>query len=302
MFTFMQRPTFLWVSSQADGLLIERKYEGSIFRTFGHNFLRRRHGWKKIRLAVSDWSGAAFRDPQQLIPDGSYELGDYYPLFQLFPIASSSAESAAPERAVANAQTWASIADYHEHLGLADQQSTAHEVSKLVAQTVGKLVPQPQRILELGCGSGRNLYWMSQAFPGAEIVGIDINPSANLQNFLPGNVQFIQHNVLTLDFDSLGSFDVIFTCGFLMHINHHDVRALLQNVSSHSDHSIFFELHGPANGWDFHRYPRDYEVLFDDLGLPVNDYLIFGTDDVYSHEIAGPFSHAILESSHPRQR
>jgi SAM-dependent methyltransferase len=300
MYMFMERPTFLRVAPSAEGLLIERRFDGTPIRTFGHNLLRRRAGWKKIRLTANDWHSATFRDDAGLIPDGSYELGDYFPMFQLFPIAFETPASDAPERATINAETWASIADYHEHLGLADQHSTAHEVSKMMARTVGELVAAPRRILELGCGSGRNLYWMSQAFPEAEIVGVDINPSANIKDFLPQNVTFIQENILKLDFENLGRFDAIFTCGFLMHINHQDIRALLKNVHEHSDHSLFFELHGPANAWDFHRYPRNYQSLFDDLGLPVDDYTIYGPDDVYSHDLGGPFSHALLESSHPR--
>ena len=299
---FMQRPRFLWVSPRADGPLIERKFEGSVLRTLGHNLLRRRRGWKKIRFVSSDWHTVTFRDDRGLIPDGAYELGDYYPMFQLFPVSAESTAADEPERASINAQTWATIADYHEHLGLADQHSTAHEVSKLMAKTVGALAPKPQRILELGCGSGRNLYWMSQAFPEAEIIGVDINPSANMQDFLPKNVRFVQQNILALDFDQLGRFDAIFTCGFLMHINHQDVRPLLKKIHDHSDYSLFFELHGPANPWDFHRYPRAYDTLLGDLGLPVDDYTVFGVDDVYSHDLSGPFSHALLESSHPLAR
>jgi SAM-dependent methyltransferase len=299
MFMFMQRPDFLWVAPASDGLLIERKFDGSFLRTLGHNLLRRRRGWKKIHLSTNDFHSATFRDDRGLIPNGSYELGDYYPMFQLFPIAADTPVSDSPERATINAQTWASIADYHEHLGLADQHSTAHEVSKMMARTVGTLVTAPRRILELGCGSGRNLYWMSQAFPEAEIVGVDINPSANIKDFLPDNVTFLQENILQLDFEKIGRFDAIFTCGFLMHINHQDVRPLLEKVHAHSDYSLFFELHGPANPWDFHRYPRNYQVLFDDLGLPIDDYTVYGPDDVYSHDLGGPFSHALLESSHP---
>lgn len=35
---------------------------------------------------------------------------------------------------------------------------------------------QPQRILEIGCGTGSNLAALARAFPHAELVGVDISP------------------------------------------------------------------------------------------------------------------------------
>ncbi len=35
---------------------------------------------------------------------------------------------------------------------------------------------QPQRILEIGCGTGVNLAALARAFPNAELVGVDISP------------------------------------------------------------------------------------------------------------------------------
>jgi SAM-dependent methyltransferase len=298
IYAFMQRPAFLWVAKRSDGLLIERKFDGSTARTIGHNLLRRRHGWSTIWLDSADRVAATFKDRGDRIPHGLYELIDYYPMFQLFPVSPNGEAEPEIERATLNAATWATITEYHEHLGLADQNSVSHEVSKMMAATVGRLAPHPERILELGCGAGRNLYWMSQAFPDAEIVGVDINPSASVRDFLPTNVRFIQQNVLELDFAALGRFDAIFTCGFLMHINHQDVRSLIRAIEKHSDVSLHFELHGPANTWDFHRYPRNYDALYDELGLPFDSYAVFAGDEVYSHDLGGPFAHALLESSH----
>ena len=71
------------------------------------------------------------------------------------------------------------------------------------------------RILEYGCGIGRNIPYLQSAFPGAEVVGTDIseasleiakseNPEARIEVEKPG-----------LD---LGQFDLIFVAGVFHHI------------------------------------------------------------------------------------
>jgi S-adenosylmethionine-diacylgycerolhomoserine-N-methlytransferase len=43
-------------------------------------------------------------------------------------------------------------------------------------ETVFKIAkPQPKRILELGCGTGKNLLHLAQRFPNAEIIGCDLS-------------------------------------------------------------------------------------------------------------------------------
>lgn len=36
--------------------------------------------------------------------------------------------------------------------------------------------PEPCRLLEIGCGTGHNLYGLARRFPGARITGIDLSP------------------------------------------------------------------------------------------------------------------------------
>ena len=42
-------------------------------------------------------------------------------------------------------------------------------------EALQKMRLQPRRILEIGCGTGRNLAALARAFPKAEIVGIDVS-------------------------------------------------------------------------------------------------------------------------------
>lgn len=73
-----------------------------------------------------------------------------------------------------------------------------------------------KRVLEFGCGIGRNIPFLQRAFPGAVIVGSDISPvsleTARLDN---PDVAFILDDGTA---DDLGLFDVIFVAGVFHHI------------------------------------------------------------------------------------
>jgi SAM-dependent methyltransferase len=73
----------------------------------------------------------------------------------------------------------------------------------------------PTRVLEYGCGIGRNIPYLQQAFPGAEIVGTDIS-AASLEVAAQHNpdVRFeVEHEGL-----DLGKFELIFIAGVFHHI------------------------------------------------------------------------------------
>ena len=82
----------------------------------------------------------------------------------------------------------------------------------LVKKSTGHAV---QRILEYGCGIGRNVAYLQAAFPGAEIIGTDISKAsleiARTEN--PGLRFEAEHSDL-----ELGEFDLIFVAGVFHHI------------------------------------------------------------------------------------
>src|SRR6266566_2383772 len=51
-------------------------------------------------------------------------------------------------------------------------------------------------ILDVGCGTGRWVIEMARSFPGAQLVGLDIEPPPQAAQVLPPNVRFVQANVL----------------------------------------------------------------------------------------------------------
>lgn len=89
----------------------------------------------------------------------------------------------------------------------------AHYKVNIIRQTVSSSVT---RILEYGCGIGRNIPFLQAAFPHASIWGSDIAPSslevAREEN--PG-VEFFQEENVT---SAIGSFDLIFVAGVFHHI------------------------------------------------------------------------------------
>ena len=48
--------------------------------------------------------------------------------------------------------------------------------TKLRQQAIAKIKNKPQRILDLGCGTGSSTLILKQAFPQAEVIGLDLSP------------------------------------------------------------------------------------------------------------------------------
>lgn len=83
-------------------------------------------------------------------------------------------------------------------------------------------------VLEAGCFSGRNIKYIMEKYPKAKVSGIDINdkaiefakkklPEASLYHMNLHNVNILQEK-----------FDIIFTCGVLIHIPPSDLRNVIE--------------------------------------------------------------------------
>ncbi|MFZ4288301.1 class I SAM-dependent methyltransferase [Variovorax sp. HJSM1_2] len=110
-----------------------------------------------------------------------------------------------------------------------------------------KLKTPPRRILEYGCGIGRNISFLQKCFPEAAIVGTDIS-AASLdiaREDYPG-VQFILEDESLSNHDT---FDLIFIAGVFHHIpvieRDKVAQKLRQRLSSDGD--IFIFEHNPYN-------------------------------------------------------
>lgn len=147
--------------------------------------------------------------------------------------------------------------DFDEYSGNYDQ--LLHESTKLyaedseyfarykVALVRGKVSAPVRKILEYGCGTGRNIDFLRKAFPSAQVVGSDVS-AASLEvarNANPG-VQFL------LEGESLqpdGEFDLIFVASVFHHIPPPErprvMASLAQRLSRTGSIEIF--EHNPFN-------------------------------------------------------
>jgi len=83
-----------------------------------------------------------------------------------------------------------------------------------------------------------------------------------------------------------------------MHIPHQKVVKVITQMHRIAKKAVIhFELHGPSNVFDFHRYPRDYMQLYNKIGLDKNTvYKVFAKKSLQS-STTGSYKHALLVSS-----
>lgn len=120
----------------------------------------------------------------------------------------------------------------------------AHYKVNIIRQTIS---PSVTRVLEYGCGIGRNIPFLQAAFPNASILGSDIAPASleMARNENPG-VDFFQEGNITAE---IGLFDLIFVAGVFHHIPPNlraDVFNTLFERLSPNGRIVIFE-HNPFN-------------------------------------------------------
>lgn len=146
-------------------------------------------------------------------------------------------------------------------------------------------------VLEVGCNRGHNLVALTQVLgSGAEIVGVEPCPYALDQARSAGDsIRVLPGNILDLPFAD-GSFDLVFTCGVLIHIALSDLpRALaeLHRVSrrflmageyfAETETTIHYRGHDDML-WK-RNFPEHFEKQFDDLSMIRSGLWKWGDDD-----------------------
>jgi SAM-dependent methyltransferase len=220
------------------------------------------------------------------IPEGAYRVVNYDETVQLLP-ADETADSDSRGRA------WASYSRYHEHLPIPEQDPRTNRISRWLAQEI--LSFEPRHALELGCGAGRNLYWLEKAQPGIGLRGIEINPHAAALAREWGDVN--EGSIYELRHIPPKSIDVVFTSGVLMHVPSDRVESVIRSAHRIARKAVIhFELHGPSYSFDYHRYPRDYGHLYRRISLGTRvSYKVFPRWDFRSRTTQS-FRHALLVS------
>lgn len=94
------------------------------------------------------------------------------------------------------------------------------------------------RILDVGCGTGRHIFYLADQLSGAKIIGIDNSPSALklaknvlVELNLTGRVRLLKIDI-DQDISQLGKFDIIIATLVIHHGYSKDITKRIQKLSS----------------------------------------------------------------------
>jgi pseudaminic acid biosynthesis-associated methylase len=120
-----------------------------------------------------------------------------------------------------------------------------------------------QTICELGANRGHNLKAIASLSPNFELTGVELNDSAITElEKIPG-IQTRQSSIQ--DFESDKQFDLVFTCGVLIHINPEELPIVYQKIYETSRRYILLnEYYNPVpmeikyRGYSGKLFKRDF--------------------------------------------
>lgn len=147
------------------------------------------------------------------------------------------------------------------------KQSLYHSHRKFLIKKISQLQPL-KNILEIGCGNGPNLFWLSKKLPQANLVGIDINNSfiktgrewLNKKNIK--NIKLMVNKADNLDKFNNKSFDVVFTDAVLIYIGPDKIQQVIrQFIRLAKKAVIFLEWHDIKDQYYFGHWIRNYNNL-----------------------------------------
>jgi len=105
----------------------------------------------------------------------------------------------------------------------------------------------PRRVLEFGCGIGRNIPFLREAFPQADVMGSDVSAASveTARSENPGVTFWVEG----AEGSESGAFDVVFVAGVFHHIPPEERRAAAKSVAARLNPggcAVVFE-HNPIN-------------------------------------------------------
>jgi len=132
----------------------------------------------------------------------------------------------------------------------------------------------PNSVLEVGVNKGHNLAAIKQIDPGIRAVGIDVNVTALAEaDDVADEVHAIAAQDIGLKFNP-GEFDLVFTCGVLIHIPPEDLLLVLQNIKIAAYKHVlcveYFDVDDIEVKYRGHRdrlWRRPYARYYQQLGL-----------------------------------
>jgi SAM-dependent methyltransferase len=296
LFDAMGRPRRLAIRDADDGrFFVEaatpaRRVRGVALRLAQRALRRRIAPHRTARLASAGPNEATFRvDDARLPADASYHVVNYEPRYYFMPA------DALPEHQ-SREEAWRSLEDYHEHRPAAQQDEASNRISQWLAHDV--LAPLGARsFLEVGCGGGRNLVWLHRERPDATLAGLEIHPGAvRAAREALGPAATIHEGSL-YDLEKLvpDRYDVVLSVATLELVPHDRIDDVLRAMMARAGRAlVLLEVHGPAHGFDYHRYPRDYAAIMRRLAPEARlEYTVYPRRDFRSRR-ASSFHYALL--------
>lgn len=110
-----------------------------------------------------------------------------------------------------------------------------HPRCQLLSEKIEKYIPF-KGVLEIGCNSGPNLYWLAKKYPGVILVGVDINPVAisNGMKLLKKegicNVNLEKGKADDLNKYADNSFDIVFTNATLIYVGPDKINKVIKEM------------------------------------------------------------------------
>jgi len=128
---------------------------------------------------------------------------------------------------------------------------------------------QPKRILDLGCTSGRNLVPFRQAFPDAELYGVDVGAPVLRYGHaryeaLGEAVHFSQQNAEAMDFED-GYFDLIVSSFFFHEVSVNTTKKVLaecHRLLSAGGWTIHMELPPSSEADPYYNFYLDWDAYY----------------------------------------
>ena len=168
--------------------------------------------------------------------------------------------------------------DYYQHKYKAYHEKTFHIDPSSFLEPLARRLPPEAFILDVGCGSGRDLLWMKKQ--GFEVIGFERSPGlAELARENAG-CEVIEADFETYDFSAI-MVDAVIIVGALVHIPKVRFPEVFKNITSAltENGSVFLTLkegEGSRNDSDgriFYLWQDDKaRELFESLGFKVCDF------------------------------
>ncbi len=119
--------------------------------------------------------------------------------------------------------------DYYQHNYKAYHEKTFHIDPSSFLEPLARRLPPEAFILDVGCGSGRDLLWMKKR--GFEVVGFERSPGLAELTRENAGCEVIEGNFETYDFSAI-MVDAVMIVGALVHLPNIRFPEVFKNITS----------------------------------------------------------------------